>query len=301
MSPFLCLCFHSSSLSIFSLPCFYLRVSSIFPSIPPLLLLWTSWAAKNTEPEDRMSGSQLPWKAMGRHYACIRLDDWPVLCVLVQVCVCIYSPPCAPVHTHVFGEFHHMCVGVRYFSTCQCVCVFFVSLQPSSWLTCAEQPQGPKGFCSLSANPNKAQAEPEWRMSALLVKDGEGQPGWVCVCMWERHRQRETSLVFLLCIVLYLCLCAPRLCECVCAAQYSRRVLSKEHLGGPTILIPRLTWLPFIVTERWWMKPLWNLFSVRWKNTHRKHTHICTEKDIIDKNPYVYPFSSHVSIVCPQR
>ncbi|TNN83844.1 hypothetical protein EYF80_006020 [Liparis tanakae] len=48
---------------------------------------------------------------------------------------------------------------------------------PSSRLTCAVQPQGPKGVLSSgSANPNKAQAEPERGMSALLVVDGKSQP-----------------------------------------------------------------------------------------------------------------------------
>lgn len=57
----------------------------IFLSPPsPPLLLWTSWAVKNTEPEDRMLGSQLPWKALGRHHACIRPEHWP-LCVCVRV------------------------------------------------------------------------------------------------------------------------------------------------------------------------------------------------------------------------
>lgn len=73
---------------------YFLSVSLSFCScpslhLPPPLLLWTSWAAENTEPEDRMSGSQLPWKAMGRHHACIRPDDWP-LWVSVSVRACLW-------------------------------------------------------------------------------------------------------------------------------------------------------------------------------------------------------------------
>lgn len=67
-----------------------------------------------------------------------------------------------------------------------------VWVQPSSSLTCAVQPQGPKGCCSLSANPNKAQAEPQRGMFAALLMarvDHTDVSGLVClfVCVEETH------------------------------------------------------------------------------------------------------------------
>lgn len=77
----------SSILSIFNPALLCIWVS---PPPPCPLPLWMGWAAENTEPEDKMSGSQLPWKAMGRPHACIRPYDWPVwLCVSVCV-LCVY-------------------------------------------------------------------------------------------------------------------------------------------------------------------------------------------------------------------
>lgn len=110
-----------------------------------------------------MSGSQLPWKAVGVQHAWIRPDDQSLLHVFV-----LYSRLDVDDCTHKKME----CMS------CQLVCIL-VECNPSGRLTCAVQLQRLKGFHSLSANPNKAQAEPEWGMSALLVT--EGQPERECV------------------------------------------------------------------------------------------------------------------------
>lgn len=121
----------------------------------------------------------------------------------VHMCVFIYGHLSKFTHhcgslKKSFGvwQWRHVCVcaSTRKFMSCQCACAgvcvcIFVWLQPSSSLTCAMKPRGLKGFCSLSANPNKTQAEPEWGMSARLVIDAKGQRRWVwaggTVCLFS--------------------------------------------------------------------------------------------------------------------
>lgn len=58
-----------------------------------------------------------------------------------------------------------------------------VWVQASSRLTCAVQPRGLQGRCSLSANPNKAQTEPQRGMLAVLLMAGveHATPGCACL------------------------------------------------------------------------------------------------------------------------
>lgn len=137
---------HSSSCLSNSLyPVSHLFLSVLSSIHPPPLLLWTSWAAENTEPEDRMSESQLPWKAMGRHNACIRPDDWSVW-VSVSVCTCVclstgiwvnlLTTVCSSAHTRVWKKVFgfdssgmFVCVQAHtslchVMSVCVCVCIF---------------------------------------------------------------------------------------------------------------------------------------------------------------------------------
>ncbi len=130
------------------------------------------------------------------------------------------------------------CVHSLEYMSCQCVCVrvcvcIFVWLQPSSRLTCAVQPRGPKGFCSLSANPNKSSGWARMRNvcavghrrngSTRMSVEGGGFSVFVrlcmCVCVQVCKRHRKA-----LCFVLaFSCICGycTRVCLPACSSVFS--------------------------------------------------------------------------------
>lgn len=81
------------------------------------------------------------------------------------------------------------------------------------------------------------------------------------------------------CVFLQFTACT-HLWKCLHVTQYFHRVLESNccvNFQAPVceqaILIPRLTWLPCTVIERWYIHPCYNIFSLHQSHTHGRKTH----------------------------